>query len=60
VATRLGRAYDFGVEACQRHRTLERSLREGYEVVDMVVQDEFTHNVVARTPEGERLVYDTA
>jgi hypothetical protein len=47
------------VETCQHHRTLEQVLREGYEIVDVVVQDEFTHDVIARTPRGEWLVYDT-
>jgi len=51
--------YDRCVDACLRHRTLEHVLREGYDVVDVVVQDEFTHDVIARTPDGQWLVYDT-
>ena len=34
------------------HRTLEALLRAGGAVVDIVVQDEFTHDVVARIPNG--------
>ncbi len=40
------------------HRTLEEVLRAGGLPVDVIVQDEYTHDVVV--PDGERfLVYDT-
>lgn len=51
------------VEA-QRLRTLEDILawgqahRPAYDVVDVVVQDEYTHDVVVRAG-GEYLVFDT-
>ncbi|MCA9552861.1 MAG: hypothetical protein KC933_22695 [Myxococcales bacterium] len=32
------------------HRTLHDLLRAGGEVLDVVIQDEFTHDVVARLP----------
>ncbi len=45
----------------ERHRLLEAVVRDGLEVVDVVEQDEFTHDVIVRAP-GESagwLVYDT-
>lgn len=38
--------------------TIADVLKLGYEIVDIVVQDEYTHDVVARAPDGYR-VYDT-
>ena len=39
-------------------QTLEDVLRLGFELVEVIVQDEFTHDVVMRAPDGWR-VYDT-
>ena len=47
------------------HITLERVARWGYsqrpfvEVTDVVIQDEFTHDVILPLPEGLVLVYDS-
>ena len=38
--------------------TLEDVLRLGLDLVDIIVQDEFTHDVIMRAPDGYR-VYDT-
>jgi hypothetical protein len=42
-----------------RFETLEDVLRAGIAIVDVVVQDEFTHDVIARDPRGGYLVFDT-
>lgn len=54
------------VEAlCQSQRTLEEVVRWGLSlspprlVLDVVVQDEYTHDVVVGHPSGVYLVYDT-
>lgn len=39
--------------------TLEEVVRTGWELVDIVVQDEFTHDVIVRGPEGAYVVFDT-
>ena len=41
------------------HQTIGQAVADGVEVVDLVVQDEFTHDIVARAAEGAWLVYDT-
>lgn len=46
------------MDACERHQTLEHVIRDGYDIVDVIVQDEFTHDVVARSRHGDWLVYD--
>ncbi len=38
--------------------TLEDVLRLGHDLVEIIVQDEYTHDVVTRAPDGYR-VYDT-
>lgn len=38
--------------------TLEDVLALGHEIVEVIVQDEYTHDVVARAPQGY-LVFDT-
>ena len=38
--------------------TLEDVLRLGHPIVEVIVQDEYTHDVVTRAPDGWR-VYDT-
>jgi hypothetical protein len=38
--------------------TLEDVLAIGHEILDVIVQDEYTHDVVTRAPDGWR-VYDT-
>ena len=38
--------------------TLEDVLRLGLDLVEIIVQDEFTHDVIMRAPDGYR-VYDT-
>ena len=38
--------------------TLEDVLALGHELVEVIVQDEYTHDVVTRAPDGWR-VYDT-
>lgn len=38
--------------------TIADVLKLGHEVVDIIVQDEYTHDVVTRAPDGYR-VYDT-
>ena len=38
--------------------TLEDVLRLGLDLVEIIVQDEFTHDVIMRAPDGFR-VYDT-
>ena len=46
------------------HRTLERALRHWLsqsppvDVADVVIQDEFTHDVIVPTPDGLTLVYE--
>jgi len=41
-----------------RHRTIGQAVKDGITIVDCVVQDEFTHDVIAR--EGDVwLVYDS-
>jgi hypothetical protein len=52
-------------DAATRLRTLEDLLRFGFlqappwEVVDVIVQDEYTHDVIVRGPESAFLVFDT-
>ncbi|MCB9762557.1 MAG: hypothetical protein H6739_22350 [Alphaproteobacteria bacterium] len=47
------------------HTTLEKVARWGYakqpfvEVADVIVQDEFTHDVLVPLPDGLWLVYDS-
>jgi hypothetical protein len=43
----------------QRAKTLEDVLRWGGDVVEVIVQDEYTHDVVVRGPEAGFLVFDT-
>jgi hypothetical protein len=38
--------------------TLEDVLALGFDIVEVIVQDEYTHDVVTRAPDGWR-VYDT-
>ncbi|HSN29171.1 MAG TPA: hypothetical protein VLT45_22940 [Kofleriaceae bacterium] len=38
--------------------TLEDVLRLGHDLVEIIVQDEYTHDVVTRAPDAYR-VYDT-
>ena len=38
--------------------TLEEVLHRGLELLDVIVQDEYTHDVVCRAPEGF-VVFDT-
>lgn len=40
-------------------QTLEDVLHAGYDVVEVVVQDEYTHDVIARAPGGGWVVFDT-
>jgi len=42
----------------QRFQTLEDVIRAGVDIVEVIVQDEYTHDVVARGPDGF-LVFDT-
>lgn len=42
----------------QRYQTLEDLLRSGADIVEVVVQDEYTHDVVVKARDGF-LVYDT-
>jgi hypothetical protein len=52
-------------DAATRLRTLEDLLRFGFsqappwDVVDVIVQDEYTHDVIVRGPEPAFLVFDT-
>jgi hypothetical protein len=60
AADALGRA-----AAATRLATLEELLRFGFaqrpawELVDVIVQDEFTHDVIIGGPAGAFLVFDT-
>ena len=38
--------------------TIADVIKLGHEIVEIVVQDEYTHDVVTRAPDGYR-VYDT-
>jgi hypothetical protein len=48
-----------GLAAATRLDTLEDVLRWGADVLDVIVQDEYTHDVVTRDPTGVILVFDT-
>ncbi|MBI2373184.1 MAG: hypothetical protein HYV07_04230 [Deltaproteobacteria bacterium] len=52
-------AKERALELAQRHRTLEDVVRSGARVVQVVTQDEYTHDVVVEGPVGTSLVYDT-
>jgi len=39
--------------------TLEDVVRSGWDLIDIIVQDEFTHDVIVRGPEGAYVVFDT-
>jgi len=39
--------------------TLEDVLHAGYHVVEVIVQDEYTHDVVAQDPAKRWVVFDT-
>ena len=41
-----------------RYQTLEDVIRAGLDIVDVVVQDEYTHDVIARSG-SDFLVFDT-
>lgn len=41
-----------------KHATIGRAVADGVNIVDVVVQDEFTHDVIAES-EGVWLVYDS-
>ncbi|MCB9793590.1 MAG: hypothetical protein H6741_12780 [Alphaproteobacteria bacterium] len=51
--------------ATASHHILERVVRWGYaqqpmiEISDVIVQDEFTHDVIVPLPDGLFLVYDS-
>lgn len=47
-----------GVAHAGRLDTLEEVLRAGFDVLDVVVQDEYTHDVVTRA-HGVFVVFDT-
>lgn len=54
------------LEAAMRHRTLEEVLRwcarlePPATIVDVIGQDEFSHDVLVGLPDGVWLVYDTS
>ncbi len=48
-----------GLVSATRLATLEDVLRWGGDVLDVIVQDEYTHDVVVRGPAGGYLVFDT-
>lgn len=50
----VGAALTDGVAGAGRLDTLEEILRAGYHVVEIVVQDEYTHDVIT-TPAAARL-----
>lgn len=47
------------MDQLQPHQTIGQAVAAGAEIVDLVVQDEFTHDVVTRSNDGGWLVYDT-
>ncbi len=53
----VGAAHEVALAA--RLDTLEDVVRTGWELVDVIVQDEYTHDVIVRGPDGGYLVFDT-
>ena len=51
------------LEWSRPHNTLERILKDawaiGLDVQDIIVQDEYSHDVLLPLPDGRTLVYDT-
>ncbi len=47
------------VPLASRLDTLEDVVRTGWDLVDVIVQDEFTHDVIVRGPHAAFLVFDT-
>ena len=39
--------------------TLEDVLRTGWDLLDVIVQDEYTHDVIVRGPQAGYIVFDT-
>jgi hypothetical protein len=47
------------VAIAERFRTLEDVVRWRYELIDVIVQDEYTHDVIVRGPAPAYLCFDT-
>ncbi len=47
------------VPLASRLDTLEDVVRTGWDLLDVIVQDEFTHDVIVRGPDGAYVVFDT-
>lgn len=54
----LGSELLAGVAHAARLQTLEEVLRAGFDVLEVVVQDEYTHDVITRA-RGVFVVFDT-
>jgi hypothetical protein len=65
VGDRLGSEVVARAELATRFATLEDVLRGGFaqrppwDLLDVIVQDEFTHDVIVRGPDTAFLVFDT-
>ncbi len=60
VVGNVAPAHVNGLASATRLATLEDVLRWGGDVIDVIVQDEYTHDVVARFPTAAAfLVFDT-
>lgn len=61
VVGNVAPAHAAGLASATRLGTLEDLLRWGGDVIDVIVQDEYTHDVIARAPGSPPgfLVFDT-